>query len=234
MSPIYNRPPIQPLLRRIPLFGPLSDPQIRNLSELFVISRVEAGQVILMQGEPVGNFIVICSGSLTLLRGSAEGRERVVDTLKSGAHFGLAEMITGEGSVVTIRAAEICELGVLRQSAFKREVLAHPGLCYALMQTMARSIFHLVGELERATFENVPQRLARYLLTLASASGVRTAKGVQVVSAPTHQDMANLIGASRETVTRALGKLQDEGLIETGYRRLVVLDREGLELRTAE
>jgi len=216
--------PIRSLLANIPLFSRLAERQLARLSGQFTMTRVKTGDRVLMQAEPVKSFVVVHSGELALLRSSTEGRERIVALLRPGMHFGLAEMITGEGSAVAVRAEKPSELGILSEEAFRREVLADPALCYALMRTMARSIFRLVRELDHATFENVPQRLARCILAIASHSGIRTDRGTQLLPAPTHQEFANLVGASRETITRALGKMRDDGLIEIGYRRITILD----------
>ena len=232
-SPPANRP-IGPLLERIPLFARLDAAQIARLSRQFTTARFRAGERVIMQGEPVQRFVVVHRGELSLLRGSADGRERIVAMLRPGMHFGLAEMITDAGSAVAVRAETESILGVLSQEAFRREVLAAPTLSYALMQTMARSIFRLVRELDHATFESVPQRLARYLLAAAGHSGLRTDRGIQLLRAPTHQELANLVGASRETVTRALGKMRDEGLLELGYRRITILDRDRLAASVIE
>ena len=223
---------IATLVRRVPLFSHLAEPQLRTLSQLFVPARVKAGQVIHLQGSPVDNFIVVGTGELCMLRRSREGRERIVGILRPGTHFGLAEMITGAGAAGTLRAEKDSTLAVLNNAAFRREVLANPTLCFALMQTMARSIFRLVRELESATFESVSQRLIRVLLALSTSQGVASQRGVEIFNAPTHQDLANLIGSSRETVTRALARMKEQGLIDIGYRRLTILNREGLaELR---
>lgn len=233
MSGQGSKHTIATLLRRISLFRPLQDRQIRRLAQLFTVTPVEPRHLVLVQGEAVENFIVVCSGELVMLRTSSDGRERVVASLRPGMHFGLAEMITGAGSAVTIRTEAPSNLGVLYQGAFRREVLANPKLCYALMQTMARSIFHLVRELEHTTFESVPQRLARCLLALAASQGIQTSRGIEIFRPLTHQDLARLVGASRETITRALGTMQTAELVEVGYRRIILRDREGLERQLA-
>lgn len=219
---------LEAMLRRVPLLARLDERQRQTLSRLFTPTRATAGQVIVLQGQPVESFIVVASGELSLSRHSPEGRQRVVARLRSGTHFGLAEMITGEGSVVTVQAEQDSTLAVLNGQAFRREVLGNPALSYSLMQTMARSIFRLVRQLDAATFENAPQRVARCLLALAGSQGVVTDRGIEVFHAPTHQDVAHLIGASRETVTRALAAMKRAGLVELGYRRLTILDKEGL------
>lgn len=228
MAPRPTPTSIRPILSTIPLFSRLADDQIAALSRQFHVSGVDAHDRLLIQGEPVESFVVVHSGALVLLRVSADGRERTVATLRPGMHFGLAEMITGAGSAVSVRAEKDSTLGVISKEAFRREVLADPKLCYTLMQTMARSIFRLVRELDHATFESVPQRLARVLLHLAHSGGLRSVRGLQILPAPTHQELANLVGASRETVTRALGRMRDDGLIELGYRRITILDADRL------
>ncbi len=232
-SPPPSRP-VGALLEQIPLFARLDGAQIARLGRQFTTARVRAGERVIMQGEPVQRFVVVHRGELALLRGSADGRERVVAMLRPGMHFGLAEMITNAGSAVAVRAEAESILGILSQEAFRREVLADTELCYALMQTMARSIFRLVRELDHTTFESVPQRLARYLLAAARHSGLRTDRGIQLLRAPTHQELANLVGASRETVTRALGKMRDDGLLDLGYRRITILDHDRLAASVIE
>ncbi len=220
---------IEALLERVPLLSRLDDAHRQALCRLFVPASADAGEMILLQGEPVRSFLILCRGEMVAIRRSPEGRERVVAVLKPGMHFGLAEMITNAGSAVTLRAEKPSLLAVLNHDAFRREVLAQPALCFALMQTMARTIFRLVRELDSATFESVPRRLARTLRVLADAEGVPTAEGLTVFQAPTHQDLANLIGASRETVTRALAQMRRDGLIDVGYRQITVKDRQGLK-----
>ena len=151
----------------------------------------------------------------------------LVTKLTAGYHFGLAEMITQATSVVTL-IADIPSV-ILRMDGhlLRTRLLNHADICYRLMQTMSRAIFGLTQELERASFENVHTRLARLLLRKRpSGAGLPIAPVTQ--SKVSHQELAVQIGASRETVSRALADFKRKGIIETSYRNITVRNRDGL------
>jgi CRP/FNR family transcriptional regulator len=109
----------------------------------------------------------------------------------------------------------------------KNKLLADAEICFRLMQTMARAIFSLTRELERASFETVHTRLARLLLRRdsqrSSPLGMLSGSG-----RTSHEELAVQIGVSRETVSRVLSEFKKKNLIETGYRKIEVLNRDGL------
>ncbi len=211
-------------------FGPfeLLDPrQIKVLARLVTPRRLHTNQILWLQGQQVTHFTIVYAGALRSVRRTAAGAEKLVSTLETGQHFGLAEMITGATAAVTIMASRDSTLLSMSQTALKRELLSNAEISYRLMQTMARAIFSLTRELERASFENVHTRLARLLLKKVSPrhSPLAGAKAPRRLS---HADLALQVGVSRETVSRVLADFKKKGIIQTGYRSISVLNPDGL------
>ena len=218
---------IREFLSRIWAFQLLEPAHLDLLTNFVTVRNLAPGYVLWLQGQEVNHFTIVFSGQLRSVRGTAAGSERLLSILTSGYHFGLAEMITGATSAVTIIADSPTIVLTIDRRPLRNILLKHAEICFRLMQTMARAIFSLTRELERASFENVHTRLARVLL-----KGHAQAPGAyfqpQTGRKATHSDLAMQLGVSRETVSRVLADLKKKKLIDTGYRNIRILDRDGL------
>lgn len=218
---------IAEFLGNIWAFERLDDEQLRILADLVHTRNLAEDQVVWLQGQEVTYFTIVYSGRLRSVRRTASGSEKLVTKLTAGYHFGLAEMITQATSVVTLIADMPSVILRMDGNLLRTRLLNHADICYRLMQTMSRAIFGLTQELERASFENVHTRLARLLLKKRpSGAGLPIAPVTQ--NKVSHQELAVQIGASRETVSRALADFKRKGIIETSYRNITVRDRDGL------
>ncbi len=215
-------------LRQIPVFLHLSERSLRLLSGLLSRREVGKGEALYREGQPCEKFIILLEGRLNVLKTSIEGREKVVAELRPNEHFGLAEIVTGQRSNATIEAAEPGEILTLSKDDFVRTLLDNPRMCFQLMQTMAATIMELSDQIQEVSFEPVGVRLARLLVTLADREGRDQDGRLVIRRRHSHQDLARRLGASRETVTRALKRFKELNLASTEGRTLVVLDREGL------
>ena len=213
-----NKSDIERLLGRIGAFSFLEGPDLGVLAGLMVPRKVESGRILWLQGQEITHFYIVFYGQLRSVRCNVQGSKKLLSTLERGRHFGLAEMVTGATSAVTLAASKPSLLLCLDRKSLKRLLLDNAGICYRFMQTMARAIFSLTNELERASFEDSHTRLARILLRGQANPDRRLS----------HEDLAVRLAVSRETVSRALGDFKRRGLIETGYRSVAVLDRDGL------
>ncbi len=226
-----DRQDIIPFLNRIWAFRQMESEHIEHLAAMIRVRYMTDDQVLWLQGQTVEFFCMVYEGKIRSLRMGQGGQEKLLNVLERGWHFGLAEMITGEKSTVTLRADGEAVLLTLDQQTLRRELLSNAEICYRLMRTMARAIFHLTNELERASFEHVSTRLARLLLRqeamVYGSVGTGKDKGEKHRSC-SHEELAALMGVSRETVSRTLSVFRKQGLIETAYRKIKIIDRQGL------
>jgi len=214
-------------LADIGAFELLSREHLAELAELVTVRRLKKEEILWLQGRQVTYFSIVYSGRIRTVRQTSEGSEKAVSVLGRGLHFGLAEMITGSSSALTLKAMEPTVILTMDHKSLRRKLLNNPEITYRLMGTMARAIFSLTRELERASFEAVPTRLARQLLKNQEASS-NSQGGHKQAKEITHEQLAQQLGVSRETISRVLAQFRREGLIKTGYRRITILNGEGL------
>jgi CRP-like cAMP-binding protein len=219
---------IEAFLRKIWAFELLDKAHLQTLAQLVLVRKLQPEQILWLQGQKITHFTMVYQGRLNSIRRSAGGSEKLLGTLSTGYHFGLAEMITGAASAVTIIAAKESTILYIDYQAMKRQLLSNAEICYRLMQTMAQAIFSLTSELERASFESVNTRLARLLTKQRSPATASVSGPVSVGRNVTHEQLAMQIGASRETVSRALAEFRRKKLIKTAYKSITVINRKGL------
>ena len=216
-------------IRRIPIFGTLSDRNLDLLAGLLSRREVDKGETLYREGQPCDKFVIVLAGRFNVLKTSTDGREKIVAEILPRQHFGLAEIITGRRSAASVEATEPGTILTLLKDDLVRTLLENPRMCFQLMQTMAGTIMDLSDQIQEVSFERVSVRLARLLMELADREGAGAGGSVLIQHKYSHQELARRLGTSRETVTRMLKRFKEMDLISMAGRRLVVEDRDGLE-----
>ena len=231
MSEKINSGQIEVFLRDIWAFELLDPQQLSVLARLVTVRRLAREEVLWLQGQRITHFIIVFEGRLRSVRRSSSGAEKKLSSLTRGWHFGLAEMITEVDSTVTLIADRASTILQIDRKSLRQKLLSDAEICYRLMQTMARAIFDLTRELERTSFENVPTRLARLLLKRRSPQTGQPgySRRAPLEKKISHEELAVQLGVSRESVSRVVADFRKQGLIRTSYRRITVLNPEGLK-----
>jgi CRP/FNR family cyclic AMP-dependent transcriptional regulator len=146
---------------------------------------------------------------------SPDGREVVLSHLQAGDFFGEMALFGGEGRSASVTALSDCELVTIARADFLAVLARDFSLTRKILQTLSTRLRKANDVIESMALLDVGGRLARYLLRLADESGQAPVDGYFVVNRPTHQEIANSIGATRETVTRMLKQFEDRKLIKT-------------------
>ena len=180
-----------------------------------------------MEGEAAQGLMVVVSGKVKLSTASADGRTIVVRVAGAGEVLGLSAAVVGRASELTAETLEPTRLRIIPRDSFKQWLRSHPELAFQIAQELAEEYNNTCQQLRSMLLTHTAtQRLARTLLQL-----VRNAGPGNEVRAPfsmTHQEIAEMIGSSRETVTRTLSSLRHKGMIDIEGSTLVVHDREKL------
>ncbi len=236
MSDIINRKDITSFLANTRVFELLDSEHIDALVQKIRVRNLRPEQIVWLQGQQITSFLVVFKGQLRSVRRNISGSEKLVSIFDPGYHFGLAEMVTGASSSVTLVSSTSSTILTIDLNSLQKILLDNSVICYRIMQTMARHIFALTREIERASFENVHTRLARLLLQyklhynkkLLTNTTYHHKKPVFDVYNVTHEQLAVELGVNRETVSRVIADFKKKGLIKTAYRSITVLDRDGL------
>jgi CRP/FNR family transcriptional regulator, cyclic AMP receptor protein len=202
------------LFRKAEVFSDLEPAHLDALSRAATIRPYAAGESILREDEPGDLFFVILRGQVKVFVDSEHGREVVLTHLSTGDFFGEMALFDNEMRSASVSALTPAELVVLRRKDFLAVLEEEPPIARRILATLSARLRRANEMIESLVLLDVGGRLAGYLLRLAKQSGTPQEENWLSVSRPTHQVIANTIGASRETVTRLLHQFQERGLIK--------------------
>lgn len=201
------------VFRRVSLFSELEAGELDALSRVATVRQYPAGATILREDEPGEQFFVLLRGEVKVFVDSPDGREVVLTHLQTGEFFGEMALFGGETRSASVSALSDTELVVLARPDFLAVLSRDFSLTRKILATLSSRLRKANEVIESLALQDVGGRLARYLLRLADESGRAPVDGYFVVNRPTHQEIANSIGATRETVTRMLKQFEDRKLI---------------------
>ena len=203
------------VFRRVALFSELEAGEAEALARAFSPRSYPSGSPIIRESEPGDLFFVILRGEVKVFVDSPDGREVVLSHLQTGDFFGEMALLEGETRSASVEALTDCELAVLARAEFFAVLERDFSLTRKILQTLSSRLRKANEVIESMALLDVGGRLARYLIRLADESGQPAVEGYFVVTRPTHQEIANSIGATRETVTRMLKQFEARKLIRT-------------------
>jgi CRP-like cAMP-binding protein len=220
-------PSIPSFLATVPLFKSLDAAERERFGELVREKSYPKGSVILFEDDPGDALFVVRSGRVKVVLLAEDGREVILGILGVGEHFGELSLIDDQPRSAHVIAMEESSILVLRRDDFRRRVEASPTVAWALLQELSRRLRRADEKIGNLVLLDVPGRIARMLLDAAEECGS------DLIDKPlTHQTIAQLIGASRETVSRALRDFQESGWVNTERRRIRLVDKAALSART--
>src|SRR6478672_6567417 len=213
-------------LATVPLFSGLQRDEIQKFADLTRERAYPKGSVILFQDDPGDSLFVLRAGRVKVVLIGEDGREVILGVLEPGAHFGELALIDDQPRSAHVIAMEDSQLLILRREDFRRRVEANPSVGWALLIELSRRLRRADQKIGGLVLLDVPGRISRLLLDLSAESGTAT-----IEKPLTHQTIAQMIGASRETVSRAMKEFQDANWVTVERRRITLTDRNALEAR---
>jgi CRP/FNR family transcriptional regulator, cyclic AMP receptor protein len=219
--------PTPDFLSTVPLFKSLDAADLDHFRQLVREKIYPKGSVILFEADPGDALFVVRAGRVKVVLIADDGREVILGILGVGEHFGELSLIDEQPRSAHVIAMEDSVLLVLHRDDFKQRVESNPSIAWSLLMELSRRLRRADGQIRSLVLLDVPGRIARMLLDTADEGG-----GPLIEKPLTHQTIAQVIGASRETVSRAMREFQDSGWISTERRRVRILNRSALEKRS--
>ncbi len=215
-------------LASVPLFRSLG-PEVANFALMAREKSYPKGSVILFEDDPGDSLFVVREGRVKVVLVADDGREVILGILGVGEHFGELALIDDQPRSAHVVAMEDSTLLVLRRDDFRRRVEQSPQVAWALLVEMSRRLRRADDKIGSLVLLDVPGRIARVILDAADEGGK------DFIEKPlTHQTIAHVIGASRETVSRAMREFVESGWISTERRKIRITDRAALEKRSQQ
>jgi CRP/FNR family transcriptional regulator len=217
----------------VPFLRALPAEALTQLGRAMRHRRYERGEWVAGQGDPIDDLVVVASGRLKAVRGTAGGREQVVRTIEPGEFLGelaLFAPATHEGDLIAVEPSDVCLLSRQAVEALLRE---HPEAAVGLVEALAQRLADAERWIADLGLRDVGQRLAAELLR-ASASGTRAREGIRVRMETPWVEVAARLGTTPESLSRRLRAMAAAGMIrQEGARTVVILSPERLR-RLAE
>ncbi len=219
------------VLRQALLFGGLDDEAAEALSAAMVENRLSRGEVLFREGDEGDQLYVVTEGKVKLGRTSADGRENLLAILGPGQMFGELSLFDPGPRSATVTAVTDCTLQSLSHDELGRWLDGRPEVARGLLSQLAGRLRRANDVVADLVFSDVPGRVAKALLDLSSRFGRVADDGVHVHHDLTQEELAQLVGASRETVNKALADFASRGWLRLEGRSVVLIDIDRLKHR---
>jgi len=218
-------------VRRSPLFAALDDEAANALMESMTASRLERGDVLFREGERGDRLYVIGEGKIKLGLTSPDGRENLLAVLGPGEMFGELSLFDPGPRTATATAVAETQLIALGHEDLTTYLSGRPAVAATMLAALARRLRRTNETLSDLVFTDVPGRVAKALLDLSNRFGRSSEDGILVAHDLTQEELAQLVGASRETVNKALADFATRGWIKLEARAVVLIDIERIQRR---
>jgi CRP-like cAMP-binding protein len=211
-------------IARVPLFEGLPSGQIEDLAMIVTDQLFKKGETIFSEGEDGNGFYVVITGRVKIFKLSPEGKEQILHFFGPGEPFGEVPVFAGQQFPANAEAMEESRIFFFPRKSFVDLVKRNPSLALKMLAVLSKRLRRFAALIDDLSLKEVPGRLAAYLLYLSDQN--KGSKDLEL--AITKAQLASLLGTIPETLSRILGKLGSQGLIETDGRRIRILDEEGL------
>jgi CRP-like cAMP-binding protein len=210
------------ILERVPLFGGLSDEALDNLVQA-TTRRVYPKETTLVEENEIGETLyMILSGKVKVTNIGPDGKEVILSVLGEGEFFGEMALLDEEPRSANVVSMEKTEMMLLRRKEFMSLLESNKEILSTLMAVLSGRLRHANAQIRSLALLDVLGRIARLLLDTAEKEGRKLLDGSVVFRRPTHQEIASMVGTSRETVSRMIGDLSRDGYIKISGKDIII------------
>ena len=218
-------------LASTPLFAALDDEAAAALRSCMNDVKVARGRTLFNEGEPGDRLYIVTEGKIKLGRTASDGRENLLAILGPGEMFGELSLFDPGPRTATATAVTDTSVLGLGHDELEPWLTGRPEVAAQLLGALAQRLRRTNEAMADLVFSDVPGRVAKALLDLARRFGVQSEDGLHVTHDLTQEELAQLVGASRETVNKALADFASRGFLRLEARAVVILDIERLSRR---
>jgi CRP/FNR family transcriptional regulator, cyclic AMP receptor protein len=216
------------VLRNIPLFREFEDAQLEQIAHTTTTRTYHKHEFVVREGDPGGTFYIILDGSVAVTRVASDGRETILSILKVNDFFGEMSLFDTSLRSASIKTLTDVTVGVIEEREFLDMLDHSPKIGRYLVIALSQRLRAANQLIAATTSQDIRARLASLLLNLTSSFGEPVENGTKITLRLTNQEMANMIGTTRETVNRTLNRFWDERLIDMRTSHVVVVESDKL------
>ena len=216
------------LIRGVPLFSTLTDEEFSRLQHIFVLRSYRKNQIIFLEEETGSYMYLVLSGKVKVAKAGAGGRETILAIHRTGDFFGEMSLLDGKTAPASVSAMEDAKIISVSGSDFHKYLMHNEKVMLQIINVLC-SRLRQVWQTQSMSSSTAEARIRNGILQLARRHGIRDARGTIIDLKITHQELAEMVGTSRETVTRVLARLREDGIIQVDQRRITLIDSKALQ-----
>ncbi len=211
-------------MKEVPLFGDLDDHQLSLLVSSGKVRRYPKKNVIFHEGDQGDALLIILAGKVNVVLADKNGEEYILSVLGPGNFFGEMAIIESAPRSASVITVEPCELFILEQQELSALLTRHPALAAKILQHLSQRLRKTNEQIRSLVMCDIHGRVGRCLMRLAESQGGRANGQLFIPNRPSFQEMAKMIGCSRETLSRAIKHMKENGSL-TVTRKTIFINR---------
>ncbi|MDP4171204.1 MAG: Crp/Fnr family transcriptional regulator [Bacillota bacterium] len=220
---------IRKVLSEFSLFRELNKEEMDKVVDISITRDWKKGSHVFLQGDPLDNVYFIYSGRIKIYKSDVNGREQIVAMLKSGEMFPHVGFFRKGEYPAYAEVLEVATLIAIPIKQFEKILIENPELCIKVFRVLGEKIVDLQNRLEEQILNNTYEQIVKLLIRLARKNGKEQSDGnIWLKAEFTNRDLANMIGTTRETISRTLTKMKRDELIEVDEEGNMIIDPEKL------
>ncbi|MFT9486726.1 MAG: Crp/Fnr family transcriptional regulator [Tepidibacillus sp.] len=210
---------------KVPIFSMLADEQLEKITRLITRRKFKKGQVIFFEGDVSDKFYIINQGKIKTFKHTREGKEQILYILAEGDFIGDLSLLKKSTFQYNAEALEDVHVCILSKDDFDQILKENPEISLRILESVHDRLVNLENLVQTLSTKDVEARIAGLLVSLSESFGIKEERKVILEMALTREEMANFIGVTRETISRKLSGLQEEGIIElVGNKKIIIND----------
>lgn len=215
---------------KVSIFSILQEEQLAEITDEINRKEYKKGDMLFFEGDISDKLYLINKGKIKIFKYTKDGKEQILYILSEGDFIGDMSLIKKDEFKFNAQAIEDTNICILTKDDFDNILLKNPDIALRILQVIYDRVVTLENLIQRLGTKDIEARLAGLLLSFIKDFGTPKNKIVELEIPLSREDMANYIGSTRETVSRKLSSLQDEGIIELkGNRKIIIKDLTSLE-----
>lgn len=213
-------------LKQISVFSGLQEEYLEKIHQISLLRKYGKGRIIFMEGEPGEAFFYVRSGLVKISKLSGDGREHILHILNEGHIFAEVTLFSKTEYPATAEVLEDAEIGIIKNVDLEKLIMENPGLALQLIKYLNKRLVEAHMKIRNLALYDTYGRTAQALLKLAEDYGKKSSKGIELDLNISRQELANIVGTTRETVIRALMAFKKEHSIDIDKNTITIIDPE--------
>ncbi|MFZ5753841.1 MAG: Crp/Fnr family transcriptional regulator [Bacillota bacterium] len=215
-------------IKKVPIFAELSEKELEMVAKMVKTRKYRKNMFIFTEGEPGEAVYFVKTGKVKISKMVEDGREHVIHIMQQGDIFGEVVLFNGGNYPATSEVIEDAEVGILRNEDLENLMRQNVDIAIDMLKIMSRRLQNASSQIRDLALKDALSRTAGLLLKLSEAFGTETEEGVVINLSLSRQELANMVGLTRETVTRVLSDLKRTKVIETDKNQITILNKRKL------